>query len=715
MNAKIFISFLSALLTVNLSWAQNQEAADSLACKPQESMEVEHTDLLTTTDSLVRELQEVVVTAKQPVTKLVGATLVSTIPGSDLANLGNALDVLAQLPMIKVQDNTVSVIGKSNVEIYIDGRPMDGSWELQQILSSNLKKVELLMAPGAAYGSATGAVLRITTRRNFVKGLSLTEQLQLQRCRKWSVMDNLGLNYRAGSWDFFLNGIINRNNLLVKGSTTNSLVYEERETVVGSSQRNLYPTITGMIKAGFNYAKDSQFFGAYYRLSPEHGDFNNAGTEWLDNNPLLSREIDKRIRAHSHFASVYYENTFADKYLLHFDGDFKTSKADNRVATTYPDTSADDVNSTDCRNSTFWAGKLYLRCPLWNGDFTVGTQDSYTHTTLDYRMLNNKVGEYIPSSFTDARQTSSALFASWARMLGRFSLSLGARYEYVDYDFKVDGKRDENVSRRDHLLTPDLSLSCSFGDDAQISLSYRLPTVKPPYSQLTGSLSYVGLHEIEGGNPALRDGTSHDVQLLGMWKGFMLQANFMRSIDTYAFVKQLYPADNLQLLMHPVNIDVSALNFYLIWSKPISCWTPNITVGMYRQWLTLDNTNHNKPIFSYYFYNTLALPRGWTLTANINGLTQGDIHTNRFCTMWFTMDASVSKTFLNKALTVKLSATDIFNTVRNNWTMNTYGIFVDKCQSYDQRGVSLNVIYNFQPRKSKYKGASAAEEELKRL
>ena len=47
--------------------------------------------------------------------------------------------------------------------------------------------------------------------------------------------------------------------------------------------------------------------------------------------------------------------------------------------------------------------------------------------------------------------------------------------------------------------------------------------------------------------------------------------------------------------------------------------------------------------------------------------------------------------------------------------MNTYGVFVDKRQSYDRRGVSLNIIYNFQPRKSKYKGSSAAEEEMKRL
>lgn len=102
MNAKVSMSILTALLIIGKGHAQNQE----------------------TTDSLTRELQEIIVTAKQPATKLVGSTLVSTIPGTNLANLGTALDVLAQLPMIKVADNSISIIGKSNIEIFIDGRPM---------------------------------------------------------------------------------------------------------------------------------------------------------------------------------------------------------------------------------------------------------------------------------------------------------------------------------------------------------------------------------------------------------------------------------------------------------------------------------------------------------------------------------------------------------------------------------------------------------------
>lgn len=407
MNAKFLISIFIILLASGNCFAQDTQA----------------------TDSLTRQLQEVIVTANQPATKLVGSTLVTNIPGTNLAVLGTALDVLAQLPMINVTDNTVNVIGKNNIEIYIDGHPMRDGQELQQILSSNVKKVELLMAPGSAYESSTGAVLKITTRRNFMQGLSVTDRFMLQRRRKWSVMDYLNLSYRIGVWEFFADGTINHNNSFAKGSTTNTLIFNGKETVVGSSQNNSYPTTAGVIRGGFNYSSGPQSFGAYYRYNPERGNFSNSGSEWLDFNPPLRDEINKHTRAHSHLVSLYYENLLADKFQLHFDGDFRSARENNSVSTTYPESANPAVNSTDKRSSTLWAGKLYLNLPLWNGEFTVGTQDSYTRTSLDYRMLNADVSEYIPSSLTDARQTSASLFATWSRMFGKFSLSAGARCE----------------------------------------------------------------------------------------------------------------------------------------------------------------------------------------------------------------------------------------------------------------------------------------------
>ncbi|MDE6370130.1 MAG: outer membrane beta-barrel family protein, partial [Duncaniella sp.] len=632
-----------------------------------------------------------------------------------LADLGTALDVLAQLPLINVQDGDICVTGRDNVEIYIDGHPMRDPHELRNMLSTSLNKVELLMAPGAAYRSTTDAVLKLTTRRSLVKGLSFTDRLTVQRRRRWSASEFADLTFRTGGWELFASGLVDRDNSLSKGSTVNTLIYEGKETLAGSTQHNSYPTTVGQVKGGVNYSAGTQSAGAYYLFSPQHGYFTNTGTEWVDDDPVLAREIDKTERGHSHLVSAYYDNTFAGLYHLHFDGDYRLGSERNRVVVTYPGAEAAPVNSADHSRSTFLACKLYLEFLLAKGNFTVGTQDSRTRTSLDYRMLNPQVGEYIPSSSTLSRQTSAALYASWERTFGRLSLTAGARYEYVDYDFIRDGCRDEDVSRRDHLVTPDMSLGYIFNDNSLLTLSYRPATVRPPYSRLTGSLSYVGMHEIEGGNPALRDERLHDMSLLGFWNGFMLSAGYMRSFDTYAYVKQLYPAPTMQLLMHPVNIDLSVISLCLAWSRPVGCWTPDIAVEMYRQWLTIETHAYDRPIISYDFDNTFALTGGWTLTLNLSGRTRGDMHTNRFGATPLAANASVGKTFLNKSLIVRLSATDIFNTANNDWTMNTCGVYVDKRQSYDRRGLTLGITYSFQPRRSAYRGRPAAESEQKRL
>ncbi len=666
-------------------------------------------------DSLVLALQEVVVTAKQPATKLVGSTLVSTIVGSNLQNAGNAFDVLQQLPLISVDDNAVTVTGRGTPAIYIDGRPMRDENELRSLQSSNIKKIELVMAPGAQYESTTNAVLKITTRKNFSKGLSASNEVEVRARRKWSVNDLLDFSYHNGTWELFGSGYYDHDNSLIKGSTTNTLTYNGKPTEVGSTLHNVYPENNAFGKLGFNFAKDSRSLGAYYRFSYSHTHPVNNGSEWLDSETPLLRDITRIGNSHNHLVSLYYDDTFSEKYHLHFDGNFRGADADSRSATTYPDGGHTDVNSFQNQTSTLWAGKIYLDFPLCGGTFTVGTQDSYTKTRLDYRMLNSEVSEYIPSSLSDTRQTSLAAFASWNRQFGNFSLSAGLRYEYNDFIYRLNGEKDRDLSRTDNFLTPDISLDYFFDGTSMISLSYRMATIKPHYSQLTSGLMYAGKHQIEGGNPALRDEKMHDIQLFGQWKDFTLQADFIRNLDTYASIKEIYPANELQIIMHPVNVNVSKLSTYLMWSHPVRRWKPEFTLGFTKPWMKYGKDNYDKPMFSYVFQNTLTLPQGFYISTNMRGQSSGDIHTNRFAASWFVMDMSIRKTFFDKALAVKLTATDIFNTRNNDWSMNTCGVLYNKHQSYDRRGITLSVQYQFQPRKSSYKGKAASEAEMNRL
>ena len=666
-------------------------------------------------DSLVNELKEIVVTANPSITRLQGTTLVSTIAGSPLADIGNALDALQQLPMIKTDDESVTVVGRGTPLVYIDGRPANDIAELRTLRSRDIKKVELILAPGAEYDASTGAVLKITTRRDFIRGLSLDNEANTKFARKTSAHDYLNLRYfLPDGWEIFAQSIFTHFTFKQHGNTVNSLEYEGKPTVVGSAQSIRMLANNYGAKLGFSHTRGDRSFGAYYRMLHEHGHFGNPGTEWIDDTAPIVRDISRHITGLNHYSQAYYDDTFAGKYNLHIDATAIVKNSTARQLTAYPDGAAPDVPSLQKSHSCMVGGKLTLAFPLGNGRLVAGTEDSYTATRLDYRMLGSSI-DYIPSSLSSTRQTSAAAFGSWSAQLGHWDLTAGLQYEFKDFTYSLDGVKDHGLSRTDNFLTPDISLGYTFDENSSVTLSYKSFTEQPSYSQLTGGLNYVGLHEIEGGNPALRDGHSHQVQLMGMWRDFILQATFRRSLDTYGFVKQVYPAPTLQLVFHPVNIDVSAAWAYLVWQHTVRRWTPAITVGCNPQWLKLDGQRYNKPIWSYYFDNTLTLPGGWLVTANIYGNSSGYVQTQLFNSQWFVMDVSVKKTFFGKTLGIKLSANDIFNTTANGWRLQSYGIDMKKSQSYDDRHVSLTVTYTVQPRKSAYSGTGAAESEASRL
>ena len=68
---------------------------------------------------------------------------------------------------------------------------------------------------------------------------------------------------------YILTALFSHDDKIITGLTTNTLLHDGKETVVGSSQHNRYPSNSGVIRGGMNYAKGNRFFGAYYRYNPQ--------------------------------------------------------------------------------------------------------------------------------------------------------------------------------------------------------------------------------------------------------------------------------------------------------------------------------------------------------------------------------------------------------------------------------------------------------------
>ena len=112
-----------------------------------------------------QQLGEVVVKGNLPVTRVKGNAMVTTVAGSVLEKAGTGNDLLDKIPGLSAEDGTVNVFGSGEAEIYINGRKMRNTSELDQLSSDNIKSVEVLRNPGARYDASVKAVVRIITKK----------------------------------------------------------------------------------------------------------------------------------------------------------------------------------------------------------------------------------------------------------------------------------------------------------------------------------------------------------------------------------------------------------------------------------------------------------------------------------------------------------------------------------------------------------------------
>ena len=668
-----------------------------------------------------KTLNEVTVMGHRHIVRVKGNTLIAQVANTELSNLGTANDVLSRLPFINMSGDGISIVGKGVPQVYIDNRLVRDENELQMLRSDNIKNIQIITSPGAEYGSDVKAVIKIQTRQQFVKGLSgkLTSQTTAKRI--WDETAMADLSYSSKHWQLFGQMMYNHGGSKNHDKSTTDFIFDSQhnQLVNTATKKNKLSTTTA--KGGFNWNNGGQSLGAYYQYTNQPTHFKSRGTEDDDIMGTTTESIGKLIdidsKSERHLVSTYYDNAFKNGSLLHFDGNYMhTWYTDNNLTQTiYANGIGNEiVPSQTGMGSDLWAGKLFYEFPFLTGKLNVGTEDSYTYNNQKYTMQNEAIGSYIPSTRNESRQHYYAAFASFSRDWKALSLMIGLRWEHVKFDYERDGKRDADISRTDNTWSPSLSLSYNFNETTYMSLDYSHSIIRPPYKQLRSSLLYVGPYEVEGGNPALADCKTDELDYLFGWKDITLELTYSHLADSYVYTKEHYTTDKPVLIFSPHQADINNLNAYLSYAPVVKFWKPNFTFGLDQQWLKLYGKKYDKPIFRYMLKNIFTLSKSWLMTFDITGSTRGHNMTNEMCSQWG-VDLSVRRFFLQKRLQIALAANDIFHTRNQSWWMNIKDVSLYKDSDADTRRVMLTISYSFNPKKNRYKGKNADEKEMKRL
>ena len=138
----------------------------------EKELQYSDTNLSIILEPIAATLDEVVVTAITPSHKLVAGGISTKVQNTTLSLLGNAMDVIAQQPGVRIDDGNIEVFGKGTPEIFLNGRKLNNYTELSQLSSKEIDNIEVISNPGAKYGAEVRSVIRIKTIRKQGDGLS---------------------------------------------------------------------------------------------------------------------------------------------------------------------------------------------------------------------------------------------------------------------------------------------------------------------------------------------------------------------------------------------------------------------------------------------------------------------------------------------------------------------------------------------------------------
>ena len=681
-------------------------------------------------------LGEVVVKSTLPKTRVKGDAMRTTVEGTILEKAGTVSDALARLPMLEADRNGgVKVLGRGDAEVYINGRRVLDQKELVRLRSDQIEHVDVVQNPGARYAASTKAVVRIQLKKAQGEGFSFQDNAAWMYQYDHTLTNNLDINYRTGGLDITASLWAGR--FASKGFQENELTYligpDHYRSFTNQETSNVWKGWSPQLQVNY-MVNENHSFGAFYKYdrhpSGELKSFfhttnyaNEAPTERSDSRIWQKDSFVK------HIFNAYYNGKAGKLGIdLNVDGLFDdTDTPGSTIEQTTPSAAAEPLTRTIESNTKsgnrFWASKLVLSYPVWQGNLSVGGEYSHTRRTDAYSFT---ASESVPVKATDTKinESSTAAFIEYGRRFGLVFTQVGLRYEHLTTDYYNFGQREDEVCRNYGDWFPTIAISTPVGK-VQLSLSYRRDIARPAYSNLTSSTIYFNRYTYQSGNPYLRPTYTHSLVFNSAYKWMNLTLNYSRIDGAVTMSTEPFPGadDPLISLVRPINSAKGYNQLSVIPSlRPvIGCWHPTWSVyAVFQNYKSLRADGRtitlNHPFASINWQNDIELPKGFRLNVAMQWTSRGDYNNFRLTKTRFSTTLGLQRDFdlhHGGTLTVDMRCYDLFNTSKTQATI--YGIRELTTANPARRTFAIDVTWKFNEARSKYRGSGAGEKQKARM
>ena len=674
-------------------------------------------------DKFSKELGEVVVKAHLPQYKKTHEGLLTNVAGTVLSKMGTAEDVLKHVPSIVKKKDGYEVVGKGTPIIYINGRKMQDISELDNIKSSDIKSVEVIQNPGAAYDASVNAVIKIKTIKKKGEGFGFDTRSVYWYNKHDNTIQQVNMNYRHNGLNLFATYKFSDATWMQKAT------YEQTVHVDTLWQQHNNNEVTGRIEShrlisGFSYDFNANHsIGARYTLtSPGYSrskDFFDsqvtADGKFYDYIKTDGLTVDKDNPSHQ--LNAYYNGTLGKTAIdLNTDLYFSTNRAYAYSDEQSQEHDTRNVNSKNRVSNKMVATKLVITSPLLGGNLSYGAEYINTHRNDDYEVNRT---DLLANSYSKLEEQTASPFIQYARLTPIGNITAGLRYEYVRFKYYDAGIYQPEQSRSFRNLFPTISYGAKIGK-VMAQLSYSVKTSRPSYSQLSNNVSYMNRFTRQTGNPYLDNETNHRVELSGVWKFIQFMVNYKDSRNAIIYWAEQIPENEAITMVSRKNVkSLKSMTAYISAAPKIGIWAPQINLGMQKPWFTLhtDVASYrlNRPIFMGNFNNAFSLPCGITLSVDYRYQSKGNTMNVYLAKEQHVLDVSISKSFLKDALTLEIKGNDLLYKCWDADLLYNQKMELLQVSKRGTRDLQLTLRYKFNTTRSKYKGTGAGNAELNRL
>jgi iron complex outermembrane receptor protein len=679
-----------------------------------------------------KDLKAVTISAKKPLVEQKIDRMVVNVDAF-ISNTGaNALEALEKSPGVQVdKDGNISLKGKQNVIVLIDGRPsyISGA-ELANMLkgmqASQLEQIEIMTNPPAKFDAAGNAgVINIKTKKNKIKGFNGNLSAGVGQGVYFKTNESLSLNYRNGKVNLFSTYSFNRNNNFQEleifrryknddGST--DAIFEQ---VAFMKRRNM----SNNLKLGMDYyVTNKTTFGIVLSGAYNPESSINQNTSYLKDAAYV---VDSIVTAGSHIKGTW-KNASVNLNMRHqFDSTGRELTADLDYIV------YDNTNNQLFVNTTFepnwikkreeqiqgvlpvtvniYSAKMDYTHPL-KGDAKIeaGWKTSYVQTEnkANYYLYSYNgdewVTDYGKTNFFDYKENINAAYISLNKQFTKkWGLQTGLRFENTNYKGHQHGnptKGDSSFKRTYNSWFPTVYLSYGADKNNQFGLSYGRRIDRPGYQSLNPFLFYIDPFTYEQGNPYLRPQFSNNFELTHIYKG-KLTTTLNYSLTEDLFNETFDQLDKATIVRRGnigrrVNYGI-AVNAQIPFSKWLTTMVyTNYSYTRYSGQLYGEDLDVSAGTLQMNINNQLTFKKGWG--AEVSGWYRSrGVEGQILLEPMGQMAAGVSKQVLKGKGTVKLNVRDIFYTQIPHGDINFKKTEARFRNTRDTRVANVTFTYRF--------------------